>query len=99
MKPKKLIRKFIKEKLKEGEWETITDQEELNRKSIGIEKEKQYYDVAVRRASEYLGNDTYKNIQEKENYDKLLSSGMFWEFHPELSGNWDIDREVVQYCH
>jgi len=71
----------------------------LNRKSIGIEKEKQYYDVAVRRASEYLGNDTYKNIQEKENYDKLLSSGMFWEFHPELSGNWDIDREVVQYCH
>ena len=31
MKPKKLIRKFITEKLKEGEWETITDQEELNR--------------------------------------------------------------------
>jgi site-specific DNA-methyltransferase (adenine-specific) len=25
----------------------------LNRKSIGIEKEKQYYDVAVRRASQY----------------------------------------------
>ena len=25
----------------------------LNRKSIGIEKEKQYYDVAVRRASEH----------------------------------------------
>ena len=71
----------------------------LNRKSIGIEKEKQYYDVAVRRASECLGNDTYKNIQEKENYDKLLSSGMFWEFHPELSGDWDIDKEAVQYCH
>ena len=31
MKPKKLIRKFITEKLKEGEWETITDQDELNR--------------------------------------------------------------------
>ena len=29
MKPKKLIRKFITEKLKEGEWETITDQKEL----------------------------------------------------------------------
>jgi len=71
----------------------------LNRKSIGIEKEKQYYDVAVRRALKYLGNDTYKNIQEKVNYDKLLSSGMFWEVHPELSGNWDVDREVVQYCH
>ena len=31
MKPKKLIRSGIKEKLKEGEWETITDQEELNK--------------------------------------------------------------------
>ena len=31
MKPKKLIRKFITEKLKEGEWEIITDQDELNR--------------------------------------------------------------------
>ena len=71
----------------------------LNRKSIGIEKEKQYYDDAVRRASEYLIIDSYKNIQTKENYDKLLSSGMFWEFHPELSGNWDADRSVVQYCH
>lgn len=30
MKPKKLIRKNIIEKLKEGEWETITDQNELN---------------------------------------------------------------------
>lgn len=31
MKPKKLIRKGITAKLKEGEWETITDQDELNR--------------------------------------------------------------------
>jgi site-specific DNA-methyltransferase (adenine-specific) len=27
----------------------------LNRKSIGIEKEKQYYDIAVRRLSSYCG--------------------------------------------
>lgn len=27
----------------------------LNRKSIGIEKERQYYDVAVRRLSSYCG--------------------------------------------
>lgn len=40
MKPKKLIRKFITEKLKEGEWETITDQDELNRLyAIKIRKE------------------------------------------------------------
>lgn len=30
MKPKKLIRKFTTEKLKEGEWEAIEDQKELN---------------------------------------------------------------------
>ncbi len=29
----------------------------LNRKSIGIEKEKQYYDVAVRRALEYKSSN------------------------------------------
>jgi hypothetical protein len=41
--------------------------------------------VAIRQeAIEVFRNDTYKNIQEKENYDKLLSSGMFWEFHPEF---------------
>lgn len=31
MKPKKLIRKLITEKLKKGEWETISDQKELNK--------------------------------------------------------------------
>lgn len=30
----------------------------------------------------------------KEEYDKLLESGMFWEFHPELSGNWLADEEA-----
>ena len=69
----------------------------LNRKSIGIEKEKQYYDVAIRRASEYLENDTYKNIQTKENYDKLLSSGMFWEFHPDWTGVWEKDKYAFCY--
>lgn len=31
MKPKKLIREFITEKLKEGEWERVTDIDELNK--------------------------------------------------------------------
>ena len=30
----------------------------------------------------------------RQNYEKLLNSGMFWEFHPELSGEWEKDREV-----
>lgn len=28
---------------------------------------------------------------EKENYESVLKSGMFFEFHPELSGNWAED--------
>lgn len=44
-----------------------------------------------------LNNDNkYQNIQTKENYDKLLYSGMFWEMHPELSGNYDIDKQVIE---
>lgn len=31
MKPKKLIRSLISEKLKDGEWEEVTNQDELNR--------------------------------------------------------------------
>lgn len=29
----------------------------------------------------------------KQEYDKLLASGMFWEFYPELSGEWVKDQE------
>ena len=39
--------------------------------------------------------DKYKNIKTKENYDKLLASGMFWEFYPELTGNWDKDKIII----
>lgn len=34
----------------------------------------------------------YRYIIEKENYDKLLNSGMFFEFYPELTGNWEEDK-------
>lgn len=30
----------------------------------------------------------------KQNYDKLLSSGMFWEIYPGLSGEWEKDRDI-----
>lgn len=33
----------------------------------------------------------YTQIKTKENYDKLISSGMFFEFHPELTGNYEKD--------
>ena len=31
-------------------------------------------------------------VKNKEEYDGLLKSGMFWEFHPELSGDWEQDK-------
>lgn len=44
------------------------------------------------------------NISETENadriinlkveYDRLLKSGMMWEFHPELTGNWEEDKFI-----
>lgn len=37
----------------------------------------------------------YEQIKTKENYNKLLKSGMFWEFHPELTGDWEVDKEVI----
>lgn len=39
--------------------------------------------------------DRYKNIKTHENYTSLLNSGMFWEFHPELTGQWDKDRLII----
>ena len=37
----------------------------------------------------------YRQIQTKENYMLLLKSGMFWEFHPELTGEWDKDKNLI----
>jgi len=39
--------------------------------------------------------DIYKNIKTEGNYKKLLNSGMFWEMHPELTGEWKKDKEVI----
>jgi predicted house-cleaning noncanonical NTP pyrophosphatase (MazG superfamily) len=54
MKPKKLIRKFITDKLKEGEWETITDQNELN----------QLYAFKVREELAEIQESDHKDIME-----------------------------------
>ena len=28
----------------------------------------------------------------KDEYDLLLKSGMFWEFYPDLTGDWEKDK-------
>ena len=40
-------------------------------------------------------SDMYRNIKTEDNYMSLLKSGMFWEFHPELTGNWYLDEPVI----
>jgi hypothetical protein len=39
-----------------------------------------------------------KNI-DKETYLKLKSSGMFWEFHPEATGDWATDSGLIRSSH
>ena len=35
--------------------------------------------------------------EHREAYDKLLKSGMFFEFHPTWTGEWDKDK--FAFCH
>lgn len=44
-----------------------------------------------------MNNNQKKTTEEilKESYNNVLNSGMFWEFHPELSGEYEKDR--MQY--
>lgn len=37
----------------------------------------------------------HQNISTKTDYDKLLASGMFNDFYPELSGDWEIDESII----
>ena len=39
--------------------------------------------------------NVYKFIKTEEDYNELLKSGMFWEFHPELTGDWKKDSKVI----
>lgn len=40
-------------------------------------------------------NDRYKEIITEENYNLLKSTGMFYEFYPELTGNWYVDKRII----
>jgi hypothetical protein len=41
--------------------------------------------------------EKYNKIASKQDYDKLLKSGMFWEIYPELSGEYDKDIISIWY--
>ena len=37
-----------------------------------------------------------KKIDYKKEYASLLGSGMFWEWFPSLTGNWEDDKEAFE---
>ena len=43
---------------------------------------------------EQMMEGTPTNDSDKKEYHKLLDSGMFFEFHPELSGDWELDKNI-----
>lgn len=34
----------------------------------------------------------------KEEYYELKKYGMLWEFHPECTGDWEKDKNVIPGC-
>jgi len=38
----------------------------------------------------------YWKIKNKPEYDFLLEQGFFFEFYPELTGNWYIDTDIIE---
>lgn len=34
----------------------------------------------------------YKGISREQDYNLLLRSGAFWDIHPELTGDWNVDK-------
>ena len=40
-----------------------------------------------------------KESKAKIEYNDILNSGMFWEFYPNLTGNWESDKDfwAVEY--
>jgi len=42
-----------------------------------------------------IQEDKYKQIKTALKYHKLLDSGLFFEFYPELTGTWEIDLIAI----
>ncbi len=66
--------------------------EELVLKNANIEDDIAVkFSLAVQALERSDESSLYQNIQNKEEYDLLLKSSMFWVAHPELSGDWEKD--------
>lgn len=59
-------------------------------------KAKYFLQIGTDLENTFYNNMKYDKIQHKSDYMLLLNSGMFYEMHPELSGNWDVDKKVIK---
>ncbi len=51
--------------------------------------------LKIRKCS-FHSHDNHNHIKTEEDYMSLLRSGMFFEFHPRLSGSWQEYRNVIE---
>jgi len=42
-----------------------------------------------------LLNRQFRQINTEDKYNKLIKTGMFFEFYPLLSGNWNNDKDLI----
>ena len=52
-----------------------------------------YEDAIIEKFNKQIMKESPKDLF-KQSYKELLNSGMFFEFHPELSGDWDKDKHT-----
>ena len=65
-----------------------------------VERKFKLDDSFKKRMEETVVSDTPASSwmdEYREEYDRLLASGMFWEFHPTWTGEWDKDKYA--FCH
>ena len=45
-----------------------------------------------------MSKHKYNKLRSREKYDRVLASGMFFEFHPELTGVWIKDKIYIKHA-
>ena len=68
--------------------------EEGDRFISALEREK-YFREHRERGAMVQDNKDYSYIRKRDNYLRALNSGMFWHYYPELSGDWEKDKLII----
>ena len=68
--------------------------EESDRFINALESEKHFKKHREKEAM-VQDNKHYNYIRKRDNYLRALNSGMFWKYYPELSGDWEKDKLII----